>query len=58
MRKPAPREFISASVELCETEVLFLAHPTDWNERVASENAQCPPDVDFESSRSPTKLES
>ena len=32
MRKPASREMISASVELCD--------PTDWNERVTSENTE------------------
>ena len=40
MRKPASREIISASVELCETEPLLLAHPTYWHKRVTSENAQ------------------
>ena len=31
MRKPASREMISASVELCENWSLFLAHPTCWH---------------------------
>ena len=58
MCKPASRQMISASVELCETEVLFLAHPTYWHKRVTSENTQDPPDVDvdIESSRSPAKI--
>ena len=40
MHKPASREIISASAELCETEVCFLHQPTCWHERVTSENAQ------------------
>ena len=40
MRKPASREMISASVELCENWSLFLAHPTYWHKCSASENAQ------------------
>ena len=36
---------------------LFLTHPADWNERVASENTVFPPEVDFGSSRSPAKSE-
>ena len=36
MRKPASTEVISASVELCETEVCFFAHPTYWHKRVTS----------------------
>ena len=40
MRKPASREITSASVEQCETEVWFLAHPTSWHKCWASENAQ------------------
>ena len=39
MRKPASREIISASVELCGTEVCFL-HRTYWHERVTPEYAQ------------------
>ena len=42
MRKLASREVIAASVELCETEVCFFAHPTSWHKRVTSENAQDP----------------
>ena len=33
-------KMISASVELCEPEVCFLAHPTCWHKRVTSENAE------------------
>ena len=40
MRKPASKEMISASVELCGTESLFFAHPTYWHKRVTSENTQ------------------
>ena len=39
MRKPASREIISASVELCETDVFFVAHPTYWYECMASKFA-------------------
>ena len=49
---PASKEMISDSVELCETESLFLAHPTYWHERVTSQNAQC------STSRSPAITES
>ena len=37
---------------------LFLTHPADWNERVASKMHNVPPEVDLESSRSPAKSES
>ena len=40
MRKPALREITSASVELCETEVCFFAHPTYWHKCSTSESAQ------------------
>ena len=40
MRKPASREIISASVELCESEVCFLSIQFFWHERVTSENSQ------------------
>ena len=40
MRKPASREIISASVELCGSRSLFLAHRTYWHERVTPEYAQ------------------
>ena len=32
---------------------LFLAHPAYWNKRVTSNTQNVPPEVDFESSRSP-----
>ena len=32
---------ISDSVELCESDGLFLTHSTDWNKRMTSQNAQC-----------------
>ena len=58
MRKPASREFFSASVESCETEVCFLhiqhIGTNVWLPRMHN----VPPDVDFESSRSPSKSES
>ena len=38
---PASKEMISDSVELCETEVLFLTHPNDWNKCMTTQNAQC-----------------
>ena len=40
------QEIISASVELCETDVCFL----HIHEHVTSEMHKSPPDVDFESS--------
>ena len=58
MRKPASREMISVSVELCETAVCFL------HIQLVGTNVGLPkmhktlPDVDFESSRSPAKSES
>ena len=58
MRKPASREMISASVELCETDVFFLhIQLVGTNVRLPKMN-RIPPDVDFESSRSPAKSES
>ena len=49
---------ISASVELCETEVCFLhIQLTGTNVRLPKMH-KTPPDVDFESSRSPAKSES
>ena len=38
---PASKEMISDSVDLCETEVCFLTHPTYWNQCLTSKNAQC-----------------
>ena len=58
MRKPASREIISASVELCETDVCFL-HIQLIGTNVCILNIhKSPPDVGFESSRSSAKSES
>ena len=58
MRKPASGEMTSASVELCETEVCFLhIQLIDTNVRLPKMH-KIPPDVDFDSSRSPAKSES
>ena len=38
---PVSREIISDSVELWETDVCILAHPTYWNKCMTCENAQC-----------------
>ena len=58
MRKPASREITSASVELCQTEVCFLhIQVVCTNVRLLNMHRN-PPDVDFESSRSPAKSES
>ena len=52
MRKPASREIMSASAELCETEVCFmhiqLIGTNVWLPKIH----KSPPDVDFESSGS------
>ena len=55
IRNPASRDIISASVELCGTEGCFLDI-----QLIATyvEMHRTPPDVDFESSRSPAKSES
>ena len=53
MRKPASREMISASVELCETEVCFLHVQLFGTNVRLPKMHRIPPDVDFESSRSP-----
>ena len=37
---------------------LFLAHPSYWNKSMTSQMHNVPPEVDFESSRSPAKSES
>ena len=58
MRKPASREIISASVELCETEVCFLHTQLIGTNVWLPKMHKRPPDVDFESSRSPAKSES
>ena len=51
---PASKGMISDSVELCETEVLFLAH-SNLSEQMYDfqKMHNVPPEVDFESSRSP-----
>ena len=55
---PASKEMISDSVELCETEVCFfhiqLIRTNVWLPKTHN----VPPEVDFESSRSPAKSES
>ena len=58
MRNPASRENISASVELCETEVCFLHIQLVGTNVWLPKMHKSPPDVDFESSRSPAKSES
>ena len=58
MRKPASREIISASVELCETEVCFLHIQLTGTNVLLPKMQKSAPDVDFESSRSPAKSES
>ena len=40
MRRPASREMISASVEVCETEVCFLHIQLYSHKRVTPESAQ------------------
>ena len=58
IRKPASREVTTASVELCETEVCFLhIQITGTKVRLPKKN-KMPPNVDFESLRSPAKSES
>ena len=58
MRKPASREIISASVELCQTEVCFLHIQLIGTNMRLPKMHRIPPDIDFESSRSPAKSES
>ena len=58
MRKLASRELISASVELCETEVCFLHIQLIGTNVWLPKMQRIPPDFDFESSRSPAKSES
>ena len=56
---PASKEMISDSVELCETEVLFLKHPQLIGTNVwLPKMNKVPPEVDLESSRSPAKSKS
>ena len=58
MRKPASREMISASVELCETEVCFLHVQLLGTNVWLAKIHKSPSDVDFESSTSLAKSES
>ena len=55
---PASKEMISDSVELCETEVCFLYIQLIGTNVWLLKMHNVPPDVDFESSRSPAKSES
>ena len=55
MRKPAWREFISASVELCETAVCFLHIQLIGTKVCLPEMQKSPLDVDFESPNSVLK---
>ena len=56
MRRPASKEITSNSMELCEAEVSFLAHPINGNERLKKHRISL--EVDLESPRSPAKSES
>ena len=56
--KPASKEMISDSVELCETEVCFLHIQLIGTNVWLPTMNNVPPEVDFESSRSPAKSES
>ena len=58
MRKPASREIFSATVELCEVEVCFLHIQLIGTHVWLPKMHESPPDVAFESSRSPAKSES
>ena len=49
MRKAASREIISATVELCETEVCFLHIQLLGTNVCLPKIHRIPPDVDFES---------
>ena len=55
---PASKEMISDSVELCETEVCFLLIQHIGTNVWLPKMHNVPPEVDFESSRSPAKSES
>ena len=55
---PASKEMISNSVELCETEVCYLHIQLIGTNVWLPKMHNVPPDVDFESSRSPAKSES
>ena len=58
MRKPAATEIISASVELWKTDVCVLHIQLIGTNVWLPKIHKTPPEVDFESSRSPAKLES
>ena len=58
MRETASREITSASVELRETEVCFLHIQIMGTNVWLPKMQRIPPDVEFESSRSPAKSES
>ena len=58
MRKLASREITSASVELRETEVLFLHIQLIGTNVSLPKMHKSPHDVDFDSSRPPAKSES
>ena len=58
MRKPASGEITSDSVELCDTEVCFLHIQLLGKNVWLPKMHNVPPEVDFESSRSPAKSES
>ena len=55
---PVSREMISDSVELWDTAVCFLHPPTYWTNVWLPKTHNVPPEVDFESSRSPAKSQS
>ena len=58
MRRPASREILSDSVELCETDVCFLHIQLIGTNVLLPKMHNMPPEVEFESSRSPAKSES
>ena len=58
LRKPTSREINAASVELCETEVCFSHIQFIGTNVWLPKMHRILPDIDFESSRSPTKSES
>ena len=55
---PTSKEMISDSIELCETEVWFLHIQLFGTNVWLPKTHNVPPEVDFESSRSPAKSES